>query len=889
MLSVSLLPTESKRIVQTKQMRQNHQNSARSFARLAELYAHNNPNTSKHYDREAKYYQRMSQSKYVDDSREEITQDAQEDSVVTTTKTSHQRLTTTIPRIFTTTTSMITMTPMTATTTQRQQIRKQFAQNREEQVDIELPSYHYYQREMKRGEISSIKRHPTNSDDDEEIQPGLRREYSYCRTKSSTLWRVPPRQKICAKSAPLHWKKASFYLYSKTAHPVKIPCAYMCMIKKEGFKYHTNLLGERFGDPTIKQETVTSGECHDFAKTHKCAYGSLTQKSTRMFSTDNKMKVDYPGKIMGFFKGTQYTNTTNCLVESVDIYYHHTNLHLFSPIHQLDHCSYPDGKCITIDNMTLVWTPQCPRDGCNRCMYERIRKEEGMFTNETFWIPKDHLGLTFEDSPPTAIACNDNQIVISIQGYGISQKDYSLMQKTGSRRRRIRESATTEELAAELTAEELRMMEILEQTNKLLCKTLDNYERDATATARQMLGNRHVMAKWRSEEILEVFQCAAIDSSAMRPRKSEKCYLYMPVEIYWPPFDWINAYLDTKTFIISGSSPEADCTIHSIHYLDLGQGLLKHNSMNNETTTILEINIQHPPIELYEPFDYHIDAFHDLILTNDTEIFEQIFNGEHIDELERVNQFRNKIDVEKTQATPALSETPHSISGMITVSFFNWLWWIHAVWINICAIFVSLQIALVIAYWCLPSAFFAPIRAFRKLQKQRRRKRKLKAIEENHGSSDESSTFRPTAPKRRLLKPKLRDSNLEKEVNDNNNNEERQEILVNEPSISQKKPTRNRKPKRVQLAEPVVLFHKYPKPPTPRIVKKEGQKDELVLEYDEEDPMIERTEVITTVDKHPGSSTAKLTRYLDCAVPDESTTPTHKLSRASSMFRRWAQ
>jgi hypothetical protein len=59
--------------------------------------------------------------------------------------------------------------------------------------------------------------------------------------------------------------------------------------------------------------------------------------------------------------------------------------------------------------------------------------------------------------------------------------------------------------------------------------------------------------------------------------------------------------------------------------------------MNNETTTILEINIQHPPIELYEPFDYHIDAFHDLILTNDTEIFEQIFNGEHIDELERVN------------------------------------------------------------------------------------------------------------------------------------------------------------------------------------------------------------------------------------------------------------
>jgi hypothetical protein len=510
-----------------------------------------------------------------------------------------------------------------------------------------------------------------------------------------------------------------------------------------------------------------------------------------------------------------------------------------------------------------------------------------MFTNETFWIPKDHLGLTFEDSPPTALACNNNQIVISIQGYGISQKDYSLMQRTGSRRRRIRESATTEELAAELTAEELRMMEILEQTNKLLCKTLDNYERDATTTARQMLNNRHVMAKWRSDEILEVFQCTAIDGSSMRPRKSDKCYLYMPVQIYWPPFDWIDAYLDPKTFIISGSSPEADCAIHSIHYLDLGQGLLRHNSLNNETTTIFETDIQHPPLEYSQPFNYEIDAFHDLILTNDSEIFEQIFNGEHVDELERIHQFRDKIDVEKTQATPALSETPHSISGMITVSFFNWLWWIHAIWLNVCAVFVTIQILLLFAYWCLPSAFYVPFRAARRLQKLRRRKRELKTIEDTKASSDESTTNQPVPQKRRYLKPK-RKMNSEKKANDDNNNENHQKNTI-EASTSRKKTIKTERPGMVKLTEPVVTFAKYPKFPTPKIIKKDGEDDELVIEYDAEEPMIETANIITSAWKNPGSSTCELTHELTCSAPEETTPQTHKLSRASSIFRRWAQ
>ena len=68
-----------------------------------------------------------------------------------------------------------------------------------------------------------------------------------------------------------------------------------------------------------------------------------------------------------------------------------------------------------------------------------------------------------------------------------------------------------------------------------------------------------------------------------------------------------------------------------------------------------------------------IESFHDLILTNDTEVFQQLYHSQHADELERVHEFKDEMAIEATAQGKALSATPHTLPGIVESYFLDGL------------------------------------------------------------------------------------------------------------------------------------------------------------------------------------------------------------------------
>jgi hypothetical protein len=628
-------------------------------------------------------------------------------------------------------------------------------------------------RAIKRGDQSFARNHPNERGMIAPVEvTNAQKTYSFCRTKGSSLWRIPKTEHVCeVANKHREWKKGETAIYSKIAHPEAAENAFFCVLKHEEVYYYTNLLGDHHTDPppSVIKAPLPVNECHDLNKLHFCNEGRthdkndastkrMTKKNEKMYSTDNSLSVFYPGAFKGFFVGMKYSNATNCLIENVHVYYYDTTMKLFSPIYNLEHCLYPTGTCV-VNNMTLIWTPKC-RANCRTCSYKAGEEVEGLYSNDTFWITKKQLALTFPCKPQTMIGCDGERIVLSDQNIGISQRFFATMQRYGSRKRTRREAATTEELAAELTSEELSTMKTVRQSIEAVCDILAHVERDATKIAKRMLKNPHVMAKWRTEEILEVYQCTPVNGSQIRPRKTEQCYLYLPVEVYWDHFGWINAFLDTTTGIISKTAPEADCAIHQKHYIDLSNGIIRHDSITNDTQTIQEIELHHQPTEEVTNIDFTMEAFHDIVLTNDTQVFEQIMNGEHVDELERTAQWTKEADIVVTKTSEALSATPHSVPGLVKSYLFGWLGILHSVWLNVCAVFTTLQILLVVGYCCLPAFLVAPFRLVRRLFR-RKRKTETPLVP---AIKDKPKATTPPKPKLRTGIPKVRFSKKDDKV-----------------------------------------------------------------------------------------------------------------------------
>ena len=89
-------------------------------------------------------------------------------------------------------------------------------------------------------------------------------------------------------------------------------------------------------------------------------------------------------------------------------------------------------------------------------------------------------------------------------------------------------------------------------------------------------------------------------------------------------------------------------------------------------------------------FDSVTNCTHDFILTNDTEVFQQLYHSQHADELKQLHEFKDEMVIKPTVQEKALSVTPHNLPGIVESNLFRLLRVVHDVWINVCAVLMSL-------------------------------------------------------------------------------------------------------------------------------------------------------------------------------------------------------
>ena len=534
-------------------------------------------------------------------------------------------------------------------------------------------------------------------------------DFYFCKTGSSSLWRVPKQEPFCQEIGKLLQprKGGRFTLYDKITEPIPVKNAHLCAKKHESISYYTNLFGDKFSDIKLENIHVPATECKDFIKYKSCIEGPLVRTSGGLFSTNKTLNVNFYGAFKGFFFGSQFSEVTNCLLEDTTIYYYPNTLKMFSPLYGLEHCDFSMGEC-RVENMTLIWYNDCVLKSCDRCYYSKGKTISATYNKRTIHSNDRLLGqsifLNFSYDPSRMLSCEGTPIRISDQGFAIPEGEFKLMDSTGEFFfRKRREVATTEELAAELSASEYLLLNQMEKILAIQCRH-NYYDNNPTKLARRMLKRNDVMAKWLTSDIIRVYTCAAVSAYSVKLRAvEEKCFKFVPVQVKIPQLGWTDAFIDTSLSIISQTAPEADCRVAQVHVIELNGELYEFDSIKNIIKPISSLDIHALPsgIGIEDHKVFALQSFHDLILTNETEIFETAYHSTHVDELVRTSSWKDAVEIKKTFQSTALSSTPHSIPGLIQSYIYGWLGIIHYIWINICAINVTIfAIGLVMYFLC---------------------------------------------------------------------------------------------------------------------------------------------------------------------------------------------
>ena len=138
----------------------------------------------------------------------------------------------------------------------------------------------------------------------------------------------------------------------------------------------------------------------------------------------------------------------------------------------------------------------------------------------------------------------------------------------------------------------------------------------------------------------------------------------MPVWLNLTEDGLVPAFLDPLTMLLSKTSMEADCRLYRNHYLTLDNQVIRFEPAKNELMLLEEKDFLHVALPEEEDQLFTLDAFHDNVLTNDTEVFRAVFNAEHVDELQRLHDWQANDDVAEAERNLIMSSLPKTIGGL---------------------------------------------------------------------------------------------------------------------------------------------------------------------------------------------------------------------------------
>lgn len=587
-------------------------------------------------------------------------------------------------------------------------------------------------------EESELKRRSTDSSEDEATRQADSKGPLMCATEGELWQRNHASSPFCRPPPDVMsvWIDLELDVFRRVMQPVKIDRAAVCTIKTELVKYYTNLFGDRFANYSIALQNVSAETCTDMQRRQVCAqHGTLSRKGAGLYSTNNVLIVDFPGRFRSLWEGARTSAATNCLLTDTELFYRVHDLQLVSPLYDLRHCQLHIGNCRLSDGSRLIWKAACGKT-CQPCDYGLVARWKGE-TAEGVWVSKNReIALTFPKTAKSMKGCmpGESPLRASDQGYAILEADYQRIMGHAQRRKRQAQGLVlSTQLAAQLTASNLAITRAVQQLFFKECRRAEHLVAP-TSLARHLLNRTDLQAKWVGKNMMMVYPCARIPFSQIQLRTvADKCFKYLPVKVKLASLDQeYEGFLDPVNNILSPTSQEADCLGHAKHVTSLHNELIMFNSQTGQQT-ILGANDVHQFPEQPATGGLSITGltFHQLILFNLT----SEFPGQHLEELERINDWKRREQIRQSTAAEALGALPHGLPGVIKEVVLGYLRWIHWSWINLCCAYVTigmlrmlfpLIIASVAAPMSIPVALFAMFQRQRNQQEREARNRAVR-------------------------------------------------------------------------------------------------------------------------------------------------------------------
>jgi hypothetical protein len=542
----------------------------------------------------------------------------------------------------------------------------------------------------------------------------------WCSHKGGSIWTLSLGDKnpFCKPPPAFDWKwnNLKVDLYGKITQPKKVTKAMQCLIKNVKETYYTNLLGDPIvPEKPIKQfMPVSKAECIKMMEEKKCSKSKnpimIQTEGKQVWESTDELEVIFPGRFSSFFFGAKESESTNCILQEITMYYRPHNLQLISQTLTLDDCHYQNGFCSLSDNSTIIWKTNCPKGHCQGCDYEFIETIDGEGTNPenlkyVTWLSKTHeQALTFQRNAKEAESCDKTKLKLSDQGFGIPETQFNTLINNRGKR-----SVPASQIASQLTATEINTNKAIAQLFMRECQRSRRME-NPTLQARQLMNKENIMARWVSDSAMEIWECAEIDLKQVNYRQCSNCTKYIPVNVIFRERTY-SAFLDPELRILSGTSIQTDCSIYRKHYLSLNgkKEWIEIDTITGIAQKLDENNLH----ELHETltkrmahsFDLKPTIFHEWILKNESEF--TLFP--HIDELMRLNNWKDHDKEYHEQRAAALGALPGGIEGVALSWIKEKIQAIIDRWIILSCIYATILFSRDIFIPCLIAFFIGPI------------------------------------------------------------------------------------------------------------------------------------------------------------------------------------
>ncbi|CAP21363.2 Protein CBG24837 [Caenorhabditis briggsae] len=159
---------------------------------------------------------------------------------------------------------------------------------------------------------------------------------------------------------------------------------------------------------------ITLAECREMINSKKCGYGTLSKGSSNVWSTNNKIEVDYPNRFTSFFSPKRF-HKENCIVIETKVYSHFNQSKPTNILADMNNCKYQDGFCEIKKNEIITWDVN--RD--QKCQFISIGILDGMYNNKLWVNNKNQIALNFQTNK-TMTDCNID-LMISDEGFAVKR------------------------------------------------------------------------------------------------------------------------------------------------------------------------------------------------------------------------------------------------------------------------------------------------------------------------------------------------------------------------------------------------------------------------------------------------------------------------------------